>query len=300
MLKIEETKPDKNNIFTRTEYFEDKKVVKTIKLIKMNKKVIERKNNWVPFGEANNINNNKVTFVSEQEIFMDYAPFNDHTKIKKNDCDCGGVHFSVPCRKYRENDSSYIEESNHKETMNKEMMNKESNHKYSDHKESNHKVSNHKESNHKESNHKETMNKVSNYKEKELMHIEKNTNTITNTVVICKICNGDHWTRICPTSRGNNDNKIIEDKKDTITDNKQNTTVQITNLSADVLEYELYYLFSLAGAIKCLSIVKKFDSHESKGVAIITYNTLKETENAIKMYNNYGLNNLLLKVNLIN
>jgi RNA recognition motif-containing protein len=62
----------------------------------------------------------------------------------------------------------------------------------------------------------------------------------------------------------------------------------------------LFSIFSSAGIIKSLSIVKKYDSQESKGVAFITYDTIENAENAIKFFNNHGLNNLLLKVDFIN
>jgi hypothetical protein len=253
MIKIEETEPDKNNIFQRTEYYEDKKIVKTIKLIKVSKKVSERKNNWNTFGLANDINNHKVTTVSEEDVFMESPPFNDTLTSKSkfvDECDCGGVHFSVPCKKYR-GDKDFDDD---------------------------------------------------NYKEKNKIErkdsIGSGSFAETNSTV-CKICNGKHWTRMCPNKNEKTEDEKIKNEnfKTIITTIK--TTIQITNLSVDILDYELFELFSKAGIIKSLSIVKKYDSQDSKGVAFIKYDKEETAENAIKMFNNYGLYNLLLKVEFV-
>jgi hypothetical protein len=260
MIKFEETKPDENNIFQRTEYYEDRKIVKTIKLLKINKSVAERKNNWKPFGLANDINNHKVTTVSEEDVFMESSPFNDNITSKSkfvDNCDCGGVHFSVPCKKYRDKD---FEDDNFKEK---------------------HKT--------------ERRDSVGSFTE-------------TNST-ICKICNGNHWTRVCPNKKNENEKdekivkneKIVKDEKDAIIKNENfKTTIQITNLSVDILDYELFEIFSKVGIIKSLSIVKKYDSQDSKGVAFIKYDNEKTAENAIKIFNNHGLDNLLLKVDFVN
>ncbi len=254
MIKFEETEPDENNIFQRTEYYEDRKIVKTIKLLKINKSVAERKNSWKPFGLAKDINNHKVTSVSEEDVFMESPPFNDNITSKSNfvdNCDCGGVHFSVPCKKYRDKD---FEDDNFKE------------------------------------------------KHKNERRDSIGSFTETNSTV-CKICNGNHWTRVCPNKnkKDEKDEKIAKDEKEENTKNENfKTTIQITNLSVDILDYELFEIFSKVGIIKSLSIVKKYDSQDSKGVAFIKYDNEKTAENAIRMFNNHGLDNLLLKVDFVN
>ena len=80
-----DSEKDENGYFTRTEYIkkENGKMVKRISKIRIYKeikhiypKVIERRENWKPFGLAASSNNN-ITFVSNEDIFME-APQKDN------------------------------------------------------------------------------------------------------------------------------------------------------------------------------------------------------------------------------
>lgn len=117
IIETTETEPDANGIFIRTEYIKKDNgvMIKRISTIRkyietklVYKNVIERKKNWKPFGLAASGNNN-VTFVSNEEIFMEppsppSSPIINSNQQKFNPpttiCpDCKFHHFSLNCSK---------------------------------------------------------------------------------------------------------------------------------------------------------------------------------------------------------
>lgn len=220
-----ETGPDEDNIITRTEYkLNDKnEIIKVIKKIKrytfyskQYKSVIDRKNNWVKFGEAAKGNNN-ITFLSDDLVFME--PPSPPSKKKENT-------ISIP--------EFSLEEKNVLE-------------------------------------------------------------------IICKICNGKHWSRICPTQ---NDNIVIEEKPknkfEYIPSNnrKSMNTLQITELSKDITEFDLYQLFSTICKVNNILLVRDYNTQQSKGFAYIVFNEEKDLNDALKLHN-IGFSHLRIKLEKI-
>jgi RNA recognition motif-containing protein len=112
-----ETIPDKDGIFTRTEYRlnDNNHIVKVVKTIRktvekvvINRNVEKRRNEWKPFGLAATTNN-KVTFVSDELVFME--PIN---KKEENKCKaCGKDHLRNECTLFKINRfSEYKNEEN--------------------------------------------------------------------------------------------------------------------------------------------------------------------------------------------
>ena len=217
--------PDEDNIITRTEYKlnEKNEIIKVIKKIKrytfyskQYKSVIDRKNNWVKFGEAAKGNNN-VTFLSDELVFME--PPSPPLKKKENI-------ISIPEFSLEEKD------------------------------------------------------------------------VLEN---ICKICNGKHWSRICPTQH---DNIVIEEKPknkfEYIPSDKRKTmnTLQITELSKDITEFDLYQLFSNICKITNILLVRDYKTYESKGFAYIVFNEEKDLNHALKLHK-VGFAHLRIKLEKI-
>jgi RNA recognition motif-containing protein len=76
------------------------------------------------------------------------------------------------------------------------------------------------------------------------------------------------------------------------------TRIYVGNLSKSTGEDELKTLFTQAGAVASVEIVKDRDSGESKGFAFITMPEQAEAEKAISMFNAYSLASHELKVNV--
>ncbi len=135
-----ESEKDENGYFTRTEYIKKEngqmiKRVSTIRKYTITKriypKVIERRENWKPFGLAASSNNN-VTFVSNEEIFMEPpSPILKPQEVNsfhppQTICpECNFHHFTLNCPKsdttkridsvkddYRKRSDSFREDKN--------------------------------------------------------------------------------------------------------------------------------------------------------------------------------------------
>jgi len=76
------------------------------------------------------------------------------------------------------------------------------------------------------------------------------------------------------------------------------TKIYIGNLSYDTTEDELSTLFTQAGTVSSVTIIKDRDTGSSKGFAFMELSTQSEAEKAISMFNGHTLNNRELKVNL--
>jgi RNA recognition motif-containing protein len=76
------------------------------------------------------------------------------------------------------------------------------------------------------------------------------------------------------------------------------TRLYVGNLSKSTTEDDLKTLFSQAGAVGSVEVVKDRDSGQSKGFAFITMTDQSEAEKAISMFNAYSLSDRDLKVNI--
>ena len=116
---------------------------------------------------------------------------------------------------------------------------------------------------------------------------------------ICKICNGNHWTRIC-SSQNNKVEETPKPKFEYIPSNKRKTmfTLQITELSKDITEFDLHKLFSGICKINNLILIRDYKTQESKGFAYIVFNEEKDLNYALKL-NNTGFAHLRIKLEKI-
>ena len=76
------------------------------------------------------------------------------------------------------------------------------------------------------------------------------------------------------------------------------TRIYVGNLSKSTTEDELKNLFTQAGAVSAVELMKDRASGESKGFAFVTMTDQAEAEKAISMFNAYSLSEHELKVNV--
>jgi RNA recognition motif-containing protein len=72
----------------------------------------------------------------------------------------------------------------------------------------------------------------------------------------------------------------------------------VGNLSYSTTEDDLKGLFSQAGTVTSVALIKDRDSGQSKGFGFIEMSNQVEAEKAISMFNGYQLGDRQLKVNL--
>ena len=72
----------------------------------------------------------------------------------------------------------------------------------------------------------------------------------------------------------------------------------VGNLSYSTTEDDLRNLFAGAGTVSTLEIIKDRYTGESKGFAFVEMSSQSESENAIKLYNSYSLDNREIKVSI--
>lgn len=72
----------------------------------------------------------------------------------------------------------------------------------------------------------------------------------------------------------------------------------VGNLSYNTTETELRDLFSQAGTVASVELIKDRDTGSSKGFAFIEMGSQSEAEKAISTFNGYSLDNRELKVNI--
>ena len=75
------------------------------------------------------------------------------------------------------------------------------------------------------------------------------------------------------------------------------TKIYVGNLSYETTEEDLNTLFSSAGVVKSVSLIKDRDTGRSKGFAFVEMNSQSETEEAIKSLDGKMVNNREIKVN---
>ena len=74
--------------------------------------------------------------------------------------------------------------------------------------------------------------------------------------------------------------------------------VYVGNLSKSTTEEELKGLFTEAGEVTALKIIKDRNSGESKGFGFITMSAQSEADKAVSRFNAYSLSGSSLKVSL--
>ena len=211
------------------------KIIKTVKRfsipVKKYESVTERQNTWVKFGKAACDGNDKVTFRSTEDVFME-PPSPPGGKIKKN------------------NDDSMMK---------------------------------------------------------------------------CRHCHADHWTRLCPSLDENKEiptAAISESKRESKTNNssdsktynnnkdlkgkdgnkpayekkvytegcKTTKTILIQNLSKDIKEYDIHELLNSTGChIYKIFIPKDYQSGDSRGMAFVDVKNIQEANSIISKYDNFGI-----------
>ncbi|HZW04893.1 MAG TPA: RNA-binding protein [Anaerolineaceae bacterium] len=72
----------------------------------------------------------------------------------------------------------------------------------------------------------------------------------------------------------------------------------VGNLSYGTSEDELRQLFSEAGTVTAVDVIKDRDTGLSKGFAFVTMESQSEAENAIRLFNGKSVGNRELKVNI--
>jgi len=201
------------------------KTIKTIRRysvpVKKYESVTNRQNTWVKFGKATSEGNDKVTFKSTEDVFMEPPSPKGGSKIKKND----------------------------------------------------------------------------------------------SSIMKCRHCNSNHWTRLCPTLEENkekipettkdvkgkdNGGKPYYEKKIYTESSKTTKTIMIQNLSKDIQEFDIHELLSSTGChIYKIFIPKDYQTGDSRGMAFVDVKNIEEANSIILKYNNMGLNYLRIKISLI-
>jgi RNA recognition motif-containing protein len=76
------------------------------------------------------------------------------------------------------------------------------------------------------------------------------------------------------------------------------TKLYVGNLSYDTTEEDLRALFSQAGTVSSVDLIKDRDSGRSKGFAFVVMGSQTELQKAIQMFNGYSLGQRQLTVNV--
>ena len=72
----------------------------------------------------------------------------------------------------------------------------------------------------------------------------------------------------------------------------------VGNLPFSTTEEELRTLFTQAGAVVSVSLIKDRETGRSRGFAFVEFGSQAEAEKAVSLFNNTQLDNRTLKVNL--
>ena len=76
------------------------------------------------------------------------------------------------------------------------------------------------------------------------------------------------------------------------------TKLHVGNLSKSTTQEELNVLFTQAGQVTAVEVIKKRKSGESRGFAFVTMGEQSEADKAVSMFNTYALGDHALKVSL--
>lgn len=132
---------------------------------------------------------------------------------------------------------------------------------------------------------------------------------------LCKICRGQHWTRICPKQfeididkdlnealnpkeKENPKEKLKEEYVPTINRHSM-FTLQISSIPKDIVEFDLYIIFSKISKIKNILIMKDYNTQESKGFGFIVFQDENSLNTILKLFNNAGFCHLRIKLERI-
>ncbi len=76
------------------------------------------------------------------------------------------------------------------------------------------------------------------------------------------------------------------------------TKLYVGNLAYTTTEEDLQVLFTQAGTVKSVALIKDRDTGRSKGFGFVEMDTQAETENAIRMFQGKEMNERALTVNI--
>lgn len=79
---------------------------------------------------------------------------------------------------------------------------------------------------------------------------------------------------------------------------KMDTRLYVGNLSKSTTQEELNTLFTQAGRVTAVEVIKERKSGESKGFAFVTMGEQSEANKAVSMFNAYSVGGHALKVDL--
>ncbi len=72
----------------------------------------------------------------------------------------------------------------------------------------------------------------------------------------------------------------------------------VGNLPYNVTDEDLQDLFSQAGDIKDVTVIKERDTHRSRGFGFVEFNNQADAEKAIQMFDGYDMDGRRLTVNM--
>lgn len=106
-------------------------------------------------------------------------------------------------------------------------------------------------------------------------------NLLLGTVTACPVCKGG--------------GSFLQNRGDI---GLMETKLYVGNLSYNTTDEDLRTLFSQAGTVTAVDLIKDRESGRSKGFAFVTMSNQSEMEKAIQMFNSYSLDNRALNVNI--
>ena len=143
---------------------------------------------------------------------------------------------------------------------------------------------------------------------------EKEDKKEDSSVIKCRHCEGNHWTRKCPTLEENKvEIKVVDETKNETkqdrTYSKENNkkllekttkTLRIEQLGKDVQEPDIYERFSLVGQVYNICIPRDYKSGgESRGFAFVEVRNIEDAKKIIERYDNFCLNHLRMKITML-
>lgn len=75
-------------------------------------------------------------------------------------------------------------------------------------------------------------------------------------------------------------------------------TIRVSNLSDHCTDRDLTELFSNAGRVMSARVQRRLDTNACKGFGFVTFGHKEDAEEAIKMLNGHGFDNMILHVEM--
>jgi cold-inducible RNA-binding protein len=91
---------------------------------------------------------------------------------------------------------------------------------------------------------------------------------------------------------------FLSEKVRSFKEMEMETKLYVGNLPYSSTEDELRTLFSQAGTVASVALIKDRDTGNSKGFAFVEMSSQSEAEKAIQMFNGYRMSNREIKVNI--